>query len=164
MVGKTTPRILKSELMERTKYDEFWKALLQKKVVRGEMINKTKDGRLITVEGSASPIVSKTGSVLGYLAVQRDVSDRKRVEEALRKSEESYRGLFNSVSDAIYIQDREGKFLDVNQGALAMYGHSREFFIGSTPAALAAPGMNDMEKTLEAVKKTFEGIPQRFEW
>ncbi|MCX6143859.1 MAG: PAS domain S-box protein [Ignavibacteriales bacterium] len=164
VVGKVTPRILKSGTMERTRYDNFWRVLLQKQVVRGEMINKTKDGRLITVEGSASPIVGKTGSVLGYLAIQRDVSDRKRVEEALRKSEESYRGLFNSVSDAIYIQDREGKFLDVNQGALTMYGHPREFFIGNTPVALAAPGMNDLEKTLEAVKKTFEGIPQRFEW
>ena len=164
VVGKVTPRILKGGLMRQPSYEEFWKALLQKHVVRGEMTNRTKDGRLITVEGSASPIVDKTGSVMGYLAIQRDVSDRKRVEEALRKSEESYRGLFNSVTDAIYIQDREGKFLDVNQGALTMYGHAREFFIGNTPAALAAPGMNDMEKTMEAVKKTFEGIPQRFEW
>jgi PAS domain S-box-containing protein len=164
IVGKVTPRILKSGLMERTTIDDFWNTLLQKQVVRGELINKTKDGRLITVEGSASPIVGEAGTVLGYLAVQRDVSHRKRVEEALRKSEESYRGLFNSVADGIYIQDREGRFLDVNQGALAMYGHPREFFIGNTPAALGAPGMNDMAKTLEAVKKTFDGVPQRFEW
>jgi two-component system, cell cycle sensor histidine kinase and response regulator CckA len=164
VVGKATPRILKSGLMEQTRYEEFWQFLLQKRVIRGEMVNKTKGGRLITIEGSASPIVGKGGTVVGYLAIQRDVSDRKEVEDALRKSEESYRGLFNSVSDAIYIQNREGKFLDVNQGALAMYGHPREFFIGNTPLALAAPGLNDMEKTAEALKKTFEGIPQRFEW
>jgi two-component system, cell cycle sensor histidine kinase and response regulator CckA len=164
IVGKTTPRILKSGRVQQKKYDEFWEALRQKKIFRGELVNKTKDGRLITVEGSASPIVGRTGSILGYLAIQRDVTDRNEVVEALRKSEESYRGLFNSVSDAIYIQDREGKFLDVNQGALSIYGHPREFFIGNTPLALGAPGMNDMAKTIEAVKLTFEGHPQRFEW
>jgi two-component system, cell cycle sensor histidine kinase and response regulator CckA len=164
VVGKATPRILKSGQLSQSLYDDFWEALRTKRIYRGELVNKTKDGRLITVEGSASPILGKTGEILGFLAIQRDVTDRKKVEEALRQSEESYRGLFNSVSDAIYIQDREGKFLDVNQGALTMYGHSRDFFVGNTPVALGAPGMNDMEKTLEAVKKTFEGYPQRFEW
>ena len=164
VVGKATPWILRSGLMDRATYDEFWNELRSKRVFRGELINKTKDGRLITAEGSASPIVGKDGSVLGYLAIQRDVTDRRQVEEALRRSEESYRGLFNSVSDAIYILDREGKFVDVNQGALTMYGHSRDFFIGNTPAVLGASGMNDMAKTSDAVKKTFEGLPQRFEW
>ncbi len=164
VVGKVTPRILKSGIQEPWEYDVFWKALLKKEVVKGELVNKRKDGRLITVEGSASPIVGDKGAILGYLAVQRNITERKRVDKALRGSEASYRGLFNSVSDAIYIQDREGKFLDVNQGAIEMYGYPKEFFIGKTPADLSAPGLNDLEATMEAVRKTFAGEPQRFEW
>ena len=84
--------------------------------------------------------------------------------EALSKSESSYRGLFNSTQDAIYIQDTQGFFLDVNDGALKMYGHPREFFVGKTPEILSAPGKNDLEKAATAVKAAFEGKPQEFEF
>ena len=164
IVGKVTPRVLKSGELNQSSYEMFWGELLQKRVFKGELVNRTKDGRLITVEGSASPIFGEKGTILGYLAVQRDVTERKHVDDALRKSEASYRGLFNSIDDAIYIQDRDGRFLDVNEGALQMYGYPKEFFIGKTPADLAAPGENDLEKTLDAVRKTFSGEHQQFEW
>jgi two-component system cell cycle sensor histidine kinase/response regulator CckA len=163
-VGKETPRILKSGVLDKSSYESFWRELLQKRVFRGELENRTKDGRLITVEGSASPILGDKENIIGYLAVQRNVTERKNVEDALRKSEASYRGLFNSVVDAIYIQDKDGKFLDVNQGAIEMYGYERSYFVGKTPEALAAPGMNDLQQTLESVRKTFAGVPQQFEW
>jgi two-component system cell cycle sensor histidine kinase/response regulator CckA len=164
IVGKVTPRIIKSGVLDRSSYDMFWNELLQRRIFKGELTNRTKDGRLITVEGSASPILGDKGVILGYLAVQRDITERKQVEEALRKSEASYRGLFNSIDDAIYIQDKEGRFLDVNQGAVEMYGYPREFFIGRSPVDLAAPDANDLDKTFEALRKTFAGEPQQFDW
>lgn len=90
--------------------------------------------------------------------------ERHQNLEALSKSESSYRGLFNSTQDAIYIQDRQGVFLDVNDGALNMYGYSREYFIGKTPEILSAPGKNDLEKAAAAVSAAFEGKPQEFEF
>ena len=72
--------------------------------------------------------------------------EKKMSDKALLNSETSYRGLFNSIHDAIYIQDANGVFLDVNDGAVQMYGYPKEDFIGKTPAFLAAPGKNDMDK------------------
>jgi two-component system, cell cycle sensor histidine kinase and response regulator CckA len=164
VVGKATPRILKSGVLDQTQYEAFWNALLQKQVFKGELTNRTKDGRLITVEGSASPIFGEKNTIVGYLAIQRDITQRKSVEVALRESEASYKGLFNSVADAIYIQDREGRFLDLNQGAVDLYGYPREFLIGKTPEDLSAPGMNDHQKIIDAVRKTFTGEPQQFEF
>ncbi len=164
VVGKETPRILKGGLANQAQYELFWTALVQKQVFKGEMTNRTKDGRLITVEGSASPILGEKESIVGYLAIQRDITQRKSVEDALRESEASYRGLFNSVADAIYIQDRDGRFLDVNQGAVRLYGYPREYLIGKTREDLAAPGMNDLQKILKTIRKTFDGEPQQFEW
>lgn len=102
---------------------------------------------------------------------------QQRVEELTRKSdkhklaeisflekEKSYKEIFDSLSDAIYIQDDAGNFLDVNKGAVKMYGYSKEEFIGKTPEFLSAPGKNDMAKTVEAVKRAFEGEIQIFEW
>ncbi len=88
----------------------------------------------------------------------------KLVEKSFLEKEKNYKEIFNSVSDAIYIQDREGRFLDVNFGAVKMYGYSKEEFIGKTPEFLSAPGKNSMTKTLEALKKAFEGEVQTFEW
>ncbi|MBL8103233.1 MAG: GAF domain-containing protein, partial [Anaerolineales bacterium] len=90
--------------------------------------------------------------------------EKKISEEALRSSEISYRGLFDTVQDAIYIQDKNGRFLDVNEGAIQTYGYPKEFFIGKTPEFLGAPGKNDMGKISQAIQSAFEGRQQQFEF
>jgi len=87
-----------------------------------------------------------------------------RMNNKLAESEESYRSIFEHATDAIYIQDEDGVFLDVNPAATRMYGYSREEMVGFKPDKLAAHGKNDLEKTLDYVRKAFEGEPQRFEW
>jgi PAS domain S-box-containing protein len=98
------------------------------------------------------------------IGVGRDVTDRKIAEDALLKSEESYRGLFNSATDAIYIQDINGYFLDVNAGAEKMYGYKHSEFIGRRPDFLSAPHKNDLNKVQQYLKEAFAGKPQKFEF
>lgn len=109
-------------------------------------------------------ILDDNKKVIEIIGVGRDVTERKIAEEALLKSEESYRGLFNSTTDAIYIQDRAGRFLDVNQGAVNMYGYPREYFIGKTPEFLFPPGKNDLRKLKKYLEDAFKGKPQFIEF
>ena len=51
VVGKVTPRILKSGQMDDSAYEYFWQELINNREISGELINKTKDGRHIHVEG-----------------------------------------------------------------------------------------------------------------
>ncbi len=89
----------------------------------------------------------------------------KQINTALSESERSYYGLFNSISEAIYIQDANGKFIDVNLGVEQMYGYSRDEIIGNGPDFLAAPGKNELPRVLEHVEKAFAtGKPQIFEF
>jgi len=90
--------------------------------------------------------------------------NRKQVKEALVRSEESYRGLFNSITSAIYIQDKQGRFIDVNEGAVKMYGYPRERFIGSTPDFLSVAEKNASINLPEILSKAFAGIPQYIEF
>ncbi len=83
IIGKTTPRILKSGTMKPRDYKNFWKTILNKQIVRGEFVNKAKDGRLLPIDGSANPIFDNNGIIIGFLAIQRDISDRKKVEQHL---------------------------------------------------------------------------------
>src|SRR5690606_10050683 len=90
--------------------------------------------------------------------------EKKNHEEALLNSEISYRGLFNAMRDAIYVQDQDGRFLDVNDGVVQMYGYPREYFVGKTPEDLSAPGKNDLKKLLKMFQDAFNGEPQQFEF
>ncbi len=87
VVGKTTPRILKSGKVAADFYAGFWNRLLQKEIVRTEFVNKTKDNRLVNMEVSVNPILDDGGAITGFLAIQRDVTARKQLEEQFRQSQ-----------------------------------------------------------------------------
>ena len=87
VVGRVTPRILKSGVVPPEQYAALWQALLKKQAVAGVVVNRTKEGKLIEVESSVNPIVDDDGGMLGFVAVQRDITDRRRAEEGLRKRE-----------------------------------------------------------------------------
>lgn len=104
--------------------------------------------------------------LVGLLASHRNALEQQVAARTaqLRESESSYHGLFNSIRQAIYIQDAQGRFLDVNDGAVAMYGYKREEFIGRTPEFLSAPGRNDLGALGPALQRALAGEPQFFEF
>jgi len=110
------------------------------------------------------PMRDNEGNILGLCGIARDVTERKRTEETLKQSAKNYRDLFNNATDAIYIQDKEGRFLDVNQGAVDMYGYPKECFIGKTPEFLSAPGKNDLKKIIGFVEDAFNGKPRQYDF
>ncbi|MCJ7825574.1 MAG: PAS domain S-box protein, partial [Anaerolineales bacterium] len=79
-------------------------------------------------------------------AVDREIRDaeerwaRREADEALRKSETSYRAIFEGVQDAIFVQNHSGEILDVNARACEMYGYSKEDLLKKTVADLAPEG------------------------
>jgi PAS domain S-box-containing protein len=89
---------------------------------------------------------------------------KSRMEKQLKKSESTYRKLLDSISEAVYVQNKTGIILDVNLGASKMYGYTREEFLNKTPEFLAAEGKNDMARTFSLINKAFNGEPQTFEW
>lgn len=86
-LGKT-PRIIKSGVIPAEQYKQFWNTLLAKKTVAGEIINKRKDGTLLTIDGSNNPIVDDSGKIIGFLAIHRDVTGRKKAEDELKRTNE----------------------------------------------------------------------------
>ncbi len=83
-LGKT-PRILKSGLTSQDQYQNFWETLLKKETITGEIVNKTKDGRLVPIAGTNAPILDDAGNILGFLAVHVDITEQKRSQEVIRR-------------------------------------------------------------------------------
>jgi PAS domain S-box-containing protein len=90
----------------------------------------TRDGQKVPVEISTSTIELEVGKPLAF-GIFRDITVRKRTEEALRKSEEGYRGLFDSARDAIFIADVEtGTIVNANAAAERLLGRPTSEIIG----------------------------------
>jgi len=121
-LGKT-PRILKSGLLPSEAYKQFWDTLLAKKVVSGELVNKTKDGHILNIGGSANPILNDEENIIGYLAIQRDITEAKQVEKRLKL----FRNLIDQSNEAIFINDPvTGRIVDSNEKATKSLGYTRE--------------------------------------
>lgn len=130
----------------------------------GEMTAINKDGVTFDVQVAASMVKDINARPICMMASFVDISNRKQAETKQTENEISYRELFNNVTDAIYIQNENGSFLDVNEGALKMYGYPREVLVGKMPDFVSAPGKNDLDEVAAMIKRTYAGEPQQFEF
>lgn len=93
-----------------------------------------RDGRVI--DTSWAVVGLPDGS---SIAIGRDVTPRKRADEALREAEQKYRELFENAKDAIYVHDLDGRYTSVNQAAEALSGYSRDEILGKRFVDFVAP-------------------------
>lgn len=105
-----------------------------------ETVRRTKDGRLINVSLTLSPIKNALGQITGASSITRDITEYKLAEESLREREAKFRVLFANNPLPMAVYDRETfRFLEVNQACVTNYGYSREEFLGMPITHLNEP-------------------------
>jgi len=92
-----TPRILQGPLTDRAELKRVRAALRDRVPVHAELINYSKGGDPYWIELNLAPVRAADGTVTHFVAVQRDISERKRAEEALRTSEERLQFVMESA-------------------------------------------------------------------
>jgi len=86
----------------------------------------------------------------------RDITEQKKTRVALLESEEKYRQLFETETDAIMIFDAETRrYIDINDAAIRLYGYSKDEFLNLTPYDISA----ERDATEISIKQTIEGFP-----
>jgi len=73
---------------------------------------QARDGRTVWAENYLSPIFDRNEKVVGLRGVTLDITERKRDEESLRRTEEKNRAILNAIPDLMFLQSRDGVFLD----------------------------------------------------
>ncbi len=102
------------------------KALTDGKV--HEAITNTPQGdKIVNYRVVASPLKDSSGNIIAAIEIVEDVTERKKLEEQIKVSEEKYRKLFEEANDAIFIADQEtGQLLDANKQAERLIGRTKE--------------------------------------
>src|SRR5712692_7720882 len=107
-------------------------------------------GRLLSINGR--PLKRADGALQGGVVVFHDMTERKRAEEALRRSEQRYHLLFDSNPHPVWVYDLKTlAILDVNHSAVRNYGYSREEFLSLTIKDIRPP--EDVPALLESAAK-----------
>lgn len=86
----------------------------------------SKDGHEITILLSPALIRNEEGEPQYFVSLWQDITNTKKAQEALLESEEKFKNLFESATDAIFILDMKGNFIDINRAAHQRLGYTRE--------------------------------------
>ena len=95
-----------------------------------ETVRRAKDGHLVDVSLTVSPIKDATGQVVGVSDIARDITARKRADTALRTSEARWRSIIDSAVDGIIVIDAKGCIEAFNRGAERLFGYRALEVIG----------------------------------
>ena len=113
-----------------------------------------KDGTIISVIVTATPIFSSAGEFDGVLVLSTDITERKRMEEELKQSEEKFSNLFHYSNDAIFLHDSDGKIVDVNQKTLDLFEYTKSEILSRKIPSLHPPEMlATSEEAFEKISK-----------
>src|ERR1017187_8695799 len=105
-----------------------------------ETIRIRKDGTLLDVSLTISPVKDAAGTIVGASKVARDVTERKRAERALRESEERFRAIVETTPECVKLVAVDGPLLHMNPPGLTMVGADcAEMVVGKSIYAVIAP-------------------------
>jgi len=149
LMHKDDRRNIEKELPNFISEKKGWKEL----VIRW----KHKNGTWRNLESSALPIFDENGDMTGFRGVDRDITERKLSEEALKSSEEKLKVIFESAPDAIYLIDLKGNYLDANNAAQEMLGYNKKDLIGKNLLKLNFLPAKEILKATKLLAKNVQG-------
>ena len=124
-------------LAEAQATDKQREDLLKARTVEFELLGK--DGSTVWTENKMTLLLDPDGQRAGILGVARNITERKRAEEALRKSEERFRALIENASDAVAIINAEGIIIYESPSVERILGYRADDLIGKSMIDLVHP-------------------------
>jgi two-component system, cell cycle sensor histidine kinase and response regulator CckA len=112
------------------------------------------DGRVVWLRDVVSATAEGSGPAK-LRGIMVDITERKRAEETLRATEQSYRDLVENAKDIIYTHDLEGRYLTLNKAGEEITGYTRDEAVGKSLAQVIAPEY--LEKAMEMVGQKLSG-------
>ncbi len=168
ITGYCVAELLKTTIKDLAHPDEFEKIMqIYRRRLEGEPVPRLYETTIIRKDGKSVPIeVAGTKTVwqgkTADMVFFRDITDRKRAEEALRESEERFRRLSEAPFEGIVFHE-EGKIIDANEAFATMFGYGLSEVIGRNALDFATPELREVAlgHIRDGSEEPYDGVATR---
>lgn len=101
LIGQST-RVLNSGQHDQEFYKNMWETIISGRGWHDELVNKRKDGTLYSEEMTITPVLDEAGEVINFVAIKQDITDRKRLENRIKESEERLNFALEGSNDGLW--------------------------------------------------------------
>lgn len=127
-----------------------------------EILNYRKNGTAYWAELTLEPIRDGHGTIQHWVMIQRDITDRRRGADALRRSEEMFRGIFENAWAGVSLTDPQSRFVSANPAFLAMLGIEENQLIGRCSQEFTVP--ESWAKQEQIIRDFVDGRIDRYQF
>jgi PAS domain S-box-containing protein len=146
-VGQT-PKLFNSGKHDRAFFERMWNTLLAGEVFRTVFTNKTKDGRLYVEDQTISPLRDAAGQITHFVSTGRDITRRRRTEEALRRLNDRFESEVTRI--ATLLHDEAGQCLT--------HAHITLAEVGAASAPDVRDRLQEVRSSLDRVEEQMRGL------
>ncbi len=125
-------------------------------------VRMRKDGTTLDVSLTVSPVKDSTGRVIGASKVARDITEQRRTEQALRESEERFRSMAETATDAIFRIDERSMVLFANPAAEMVFGYQPDELVGKELTILMPHYLREVHRS--ALERYLETGRRHLNW
>jgi PAS domain S-box-containing protein len=137
LLGRHTLRLpAPGDTRARSLADDEWVFRNLRTLDQPDTLLEGPDGRQFPYHSTKIPLFDEAGKLMGLLGINRDITEDKRAQRALRDSEHRYRSLFQAAMDCILVISPGGAIVDVNDFGCRSLGYTRDELIGDTFARI----------------------------
>lgn len=150
LIGKTPFDLMPPEEAKRVRKFFEQRAAAGEPFSSLENLNLHSSGREVMLETNAAPFHGPDGRLLGYRGIDRDITERRRIEAALRQNEATLLNIFDTAPDMIFFKGLDGRYIKVNKACAAVFQMTPEELAGKSDGDIFPAGAAE---TLAAVDK-----------
>ena len=133
-------------------FQNLWSTITKGRVWRGEIKNRAKDGTYYWVDSTIVPFMDHNGKPWQYLAIRKDITNRKQAESALQESEQKFRQLAENLHQVLWITDLErSQMLYISPAYEEIWGRSCKSLYENPNSLIDSVHPEDIEKLINLV-------------
>ena len=152
-----TPRMLQGPLTDRAELDRIRKAIVQAQPIHSEIVNYTKSGAPYWLDLDIVPLADAEGTLTHFVAIQRDITERKRAEESIRIGDKRFQLLCRATNDVIWDWDIKQDTVWWNEALLTLFGYDPAAIDTNCISKTDRIHPDDRERILRSIHDAIDG-------